>query len=129
MSAVPSPVNVTEALAMVRGGLGYLVAADAAELPAGVQAQCMRGFEQFDAMGTAARAQVMGAFTATQGYVADGDYSAKMWLFHRTRVSRGCRGRACGLGPAGRCASAGGGGDGRGADLGVVGAEHLRLVR
>ena len=68
-------------MAMVRAGLGFLVAADAAELPGEVQAQCLQGFEEFDAMSTAARAQVMGAFTATQGYVADGDYSPKMWLF------------------------------------------------
>jgi hypothetical protein len=58
----PSISSVTEALAMVRGGLGYLVAADAAELPAGVQAQCLRGFEQFDAMSTAARAQMLASF-------------------------------------------------------------------
>ena len=90
MTESPSISSVTEAMAMVRAGLGFLVAADAAELPGEVQAQCLQGFEEFDAMSTAARAQVMGAFTATQGYVADGDYSPKMWLFHRTRVTRGC---------------------------------------
>ena len=43
VSAVPSPATVTEALAMVRAGLGFLVAADAAELPGEVQAQCLAG--------------------------------------------------------------------------------------
>ena len=77
VSAVPSPVSVTEALAMVRAGLEFVVAADAAELPGEVQARCLRDLEDFDAMSTAARARVMAAFAAAQGYLADGDYSAK----------------------------------------------------
>jgi hypothetical protein len=38
---------------------------------------------------TAARATVLGAFTAAQGYGADGDYSARFWLIHRTRITLG----------------------------------------
>ena len=75
---------------MVRAGLGFLVAADAAELPGEVQAQCLAGFEDFDAMSTAARAQMLAAFGSARGYLADGAYSPRMWLFHRTRVTRGC---------------------------------------
>ena len=41
------------------------------------------------AVQTAARAKVLGAFTAAQGYTADGDYSARSWLIHRTRITRG----------------------------------------
>ena len=89
VSAVSSPVNVTEALAMVRSGLGYLVAADATGLPGEVQARCLQDFEGDDAMLTAARAQILGAFASAQGHLADGDYSPKMWLFHRTRVTKG----------------------------------------
>ena len=89
VSAVSSPVNVTEALAMVRSGLGYLVAADATGLPGEVQARCLQDFERDDAMLTAARAQILGAFANARGYCADGDYSPKMWLFHRTRVTKG----------------------------------------
>ena len=89
VSAVSSPVNVTEALAMVRSGLGYLVAADATGLPGEVQARCLQDFERDDAMLTAARAQILGAFASAQGHLADGDYSPKMWLFHRTRVTKG----------------------------------------
>ena len=90
VSAVRSPVSVAEALAMVRCGLGFLAGADAAGLPGEVQAQCLEGLEQFDAMSTAARARMLGAFANAQGYLADGAYSAKMWLFHRTRVTKGC---------------------------------------
>ena len=89
VSAVPSPVNVSEALAMVRAGLGFLAAADATELPCEVQARCLQGFEQFDAMSTAGRAQMLAAFANAGGYCADGDYSPKMWLFHRT-MSTAC---------------------------------------
>ena len=74
---------------MVRCGLGFLAGTDAAGLPGEVQAQCLEGLEQFDAMSTAARARMLGAFANAQGYLADGAYSAKMWLFHRTRVTKG----------------------------------------
>ncbi len=90
MSAVPSPVDVTEAMAMVHAGLGFLAAADAAGLPCEVQARCLHGFERADAMSTAGRARMLAAFAGARGYCADGDYSAKMWLFHRTRVTKGC---------------------------------------
>ena len=41
---------------MVRAGLGYLAAADAAQLPAATQAECLRELEQDAAVLTAARA-------------------------------------------------------------------------
>ena len=41
---------------MVRAGLGYLAAADAAQLPAAVQAEALAELEQHDAMAAAARA-------------------------------------------------------------------------
>jgi hypothetical protein len=74
---------------MVRAGLGYLAAADAAQLPAAVQAECLRELEQHDAMATAARAGFLAAFTAGQGPAGDGDYSAVSWLIHRTGITRG----------------------------------------
>ena len=40
---------------MVRAGLGYLAAADAAQLPAATQAECLRELEQHDAAATADR--------------------------------------------------------------------------
>ena len=43
---VTAPANAREALDMVRAGLGYLAAADAAQLPAATQAGCLRELEQ-----------------------------------------------------------------------------------
>ena len=74
---------------MVRAGLGYLAAADAAQLSAATQAECLRELEQTDAIATAARAAFLAGFTAGQGYADDADYSAVSWLMHRTGITRG----------------------------------------
>jgi hypothetical protein len=71
-----APADAREALDMVRAGLGYLAAADAAQLPAATQAECLRELEQDAAVLTAARAWMLAAFTAGQGPAGDGDYSA-----------------------------------------------------
>ena len=84
-----APVNAREALDMVRAGLGYLAAADPAQLPAVTQAEVLRELEQHDAMATAARAGFLAAFTAGQGPAGDGDYSAVSWLIHRTGITKG----------------------------------------
>jgi hypothetical protein len=84
-----APASAREALDMVRAGLGYLAAADAAQLPAATQAECLRELEQHDAMATAARAAFLATFTAGQGPAGDGDYSAVSWLIHRTGITRG----------------------------------------
>ena len=86
---VTAPANAREALDMVRAGLGYLAAADAAQLPAVTQAECLRELEQDAAVLTAARAWMLAAFTAGQGPAGDGDYSAVSWLIHRTGITRG----------------------------------------
>ena len=41
-----APACASEAMDMVRAGLSYLAAADAAQLPAATQAECLRGLEQ-----------------------------------------------------------------------------------
>ena len=74
-----APACAREALDMVRAGLGYLAAADAARLPAATLAECLAGLEQTDAMATAGRAGFLAAFTAGQGHAGDGDYSAVSW--------------------------------------------------
>src|SRR5438876_1291958 len=74
---------------MARAALGYLAAADAAQLPAATQAQVLRELEQTDAMAAAARAGFLAAFTAGAGPAGDGDYSAVSWLIHRTGITRG----------------------------------------
>src|SRR5207245_10040139 len=48
-----------------------------------------RRLEQADAMATAARASILAAFTAGQGYSADADYSPRAWLINKTRVTNG----------------------------------------
>ena len=84
-----APANAREALDMVRAGLGYLAAADAAQLPAATQAGCLRELERDAAVLTAARAWILASFTAGQGYAEDADYSAVSWLIHRTGITRG----------------------------------------
>src|SRR5580692_12326821 len=74
---------------MVRAGLGYLATADATQLAAATQAECLRELEQADAVATAARAAVLAGFTAGQGYAGDAEYSAVSWLIHRTGITRG----------------------------------------
>jgi hypothetical protein len=89
MGSAPVFASVGEALDMVRAGLGYLAAADAAQLSAETQAECLRGLEQTDAIATAARASFLSAFIAGHGYSADADYSARAWLMHQTGITRG----------------------------------------
>jgi hypothetical protein len=89
VSTVAAPVNASEALEMVRAGMGFLAAADATAMPAAVQAQCLQVLEEVDSVETVARASVLRAFGAGQGYCGDGEFSAKTWLVHRTRTSRG----------------------------------------
>lgn len=74
---------------MVLDGLGYLAALDPTSLAAEAQAKCLQALEQRDAISTAARARILAAFTAGQGYSADGDYSPTSWLIHRTKVTKG----------------------------------------
>jgi uncharacterized protein DUF222 len=89
MSTAPAFASVSEAMDMARAALGYLAAADATQLPAETQAECLRGLERTDAINTAARAWFLSAFTAGKGYSADADYSARAWLMHKTGITRG----------------------------------------
>jgi len=87
-ASAPAFASVGEAMEMARAALGYLAAADAAQLADEAQAACLRGLEQTDAIATAARASFLSAFTAGQGYSADADYSARAWLMHRAGITR-----------------------------------------
>ncbi len=84
-----APASASEAIEMMHAGLGWLAAADAAALGAQTQARCLRALEQAAAAVTAARASVLAAFTAGQGYCADADYSPRAWLMHKTGITRG----------------------------------------
>jgi len=89
VGTAPVFASADEALDMVLAGLGYLAAADATQLGAEAQARCLKAFEQADAIGTAARASFLAAFTAGQGYAGDAEYSAVSWLIHQTGITRG----------------------------------------
>src|SRR5689334_7237520 len=91
MSTATAPVfaSAAEAMAMVHAGLAYIATADATAMSAAERARCLREMEQADAVATAARTSVLGAFAAGQDYADDGDYSACSWLIHRTQVTKG----------------------------------------
>jgi hypothetical protein len=89
VGAAPAFASAGEALDMVRAGLGYLAAADATQLAAATQAECLRELEQADAVATAARASILAGFTAGQGYAGDAACSARAWLIHQTRITPG----------------------------------------
>jgi hypothetical protein len=89
VGTVTAPASAGEALDMVRAGLGYLAAADAAQLPIATQAECLKGLERAGSVLTAARAFMLAGFTAGQGYADDADYSAVSWLIHRTGITKG----------------------------------------
>ena len=84
-----APASARQALDIVRAGLAYLAAADATQLSAATQTECLRELEQADAVLTAVRAFVLAGFTASQGYADDADYSARSWLIHKTHITHG----------------------------------------
>ena len=89
MQTLPDPASAAEAMDQVLSGLRRLAAVDPTALAVQVQAECLQGFEQAEAISTAARAWYLAAFKAGQGYSADADYSPTSWLIHRTRVTKG----------------------------------------
>jgi len=89
MGTAPVFASVGEAMDMVRAGLAFVAAADAAELTTEEQAETLRALERANSVATAARTSVLGAFTAGKGYSADADYSPRAWLMHQTGITRG----------------------------------------
>jgi hypothetical protein len=61
--APPTFASVSEAMEMARAALGYLAAADATQLAAQTEAECLQTLEQTDAISTAARTSFLSAFT------------------------------------------------------------------
>src|ERR1041385_6062517 len=89
MGAAPAFTSVSEAMDMVQAGLSYLAAADAAQLPAATQAECLRRLERRDAIATAARAFVRAGLPPGQAYADDADSSAVASPIHQTGIARG----------------------------------------
>jgi hypothetical protein len=92
VSTAPAFTSETDALQMLESALSYLTAADPTQMPTVLQAQALTTLERADARTTAARAAILAAFTATQGYRDDADYSPASWLIHRTRVTKATAG-------------------------------------
>jgi Domain of unknown function (DUF222) len=89
MTQTPVFSSAAEAADLARAGLRYLAAADPTQLTASEQAECLHDLERITAVTTAARANVLGGFTAGQGYCEDADYSPRSWLIHKTRITKG----------------------------------------
>src|ERR1035441_6088500 len=89
MTQTPVFSSAAEAADLARAGLRYLAAADPTQLTASEQAECLHDLERITAVTTAARANVLGGFTAGQGYCEDADYSPRSWLIHQTRITPG----------------------------------------
>ncbi len=89
MTHSAEPASTAEALQMLSSAMGYLAAADPTAMSAQAQADCLLALERLDAVEAAARAWILGAFTAGRGYSADADYSPTSWLIHRTRITKG----------------------------------------
>jgi hypothetical protein len=96
VDTAPAFTSETDALQMLDSALGYLTAADPAQMPAAIQARCLIALERAEARITAARAAVLAAFNAARGYREDGDYSARSWLMNHTRVTKATAGEHAG---------------------------------
>jgi len=86
-TAAAVPADAREAMAMVHAGFAFLARADATAMTGPERAQTLRAMEQADAVATAARTRVLGAFAAGQDYADDGAYNAYSWLKHQTQVT------------------------------------------
>ena len=84
-----APANAREALDMVRAGLGYLAAADAAQLPAATQAEGLANWSRPTRWRRRPGRSCWPRSPPGRGLAGDGDYSAVSWLIHRTGITRG----------------------------------------
>jgi hypothetical protein len=96
MSTAAVPASASEALRMLHCGLsllqsaaGFLAVEGVADLPADALAEGLRALESADAVGAAVRGLFLEAFDAQDGPVADGQRTARTWLVHSTRVTKG----------------------------------------
>jgi Domain of unknown function (DUF222) len=88
VSTVTAPASTGEALEMLGCAMGFLAGVDATQMPAGALAEALHALEQADATGAAARGQLLAAFDATDGHLADGQRTTRAWLVHGLRVTK-----------------------------------------
>jgi Domain of unknown function (DUF222)/HNH endonuclease len=91
-----APSSASEAVRVALASLSWLARAEAAAVPVPVLADCLRGLEQVLAVHTAARARILGGFTAQHGYEDDGQGSPRTWLTWQTRITRPAASAAAG---------------------------------
>jgi hypothetical protein len=96
LDSAGQPASAVEAIAAVTAGLGFLARADAASMGSAAQAECLKALEAAEAVHTAARVNVLAAFSAGVGYEDDGCGSTRAWLMWQTRVTRGAAAGAFG---------------------------------
>ena len=87
--ASPGFGSVSEALEAAMSGMRYLAESDAAQLPATVTGDVLRGLEKLDAVEAVARGRLLWVFDADRGYTADGYGGVKNWVRYGTKVTKG----------------------------------------
>ena len=82
-------IDPAQALAYLSAGLDFLAHADAAQWPAGMQADCLRALAVAESRLTAAHASVLAAFSVPGGGLnGDGHRSPRMWLTWQAQATR-----------------------------------------
>src|SRR5579875_1895361 len=81
------PGNTAEALALLHTALDHLTACGPSSLPAATQAEALISLERASARQIAARTRILGAFSASRGFEADGQFGAGNWLRAFTGVT------------------------------------------
>ena len=76
-------------LSLLQSAAAFLAVEGAADLPADTLAEGLRALESANAVGAAVRGLFLEAFDAQDGPVADGQRTARTWLVHSTRVTKG----------------------------------------
>ncbi|MBC6463011.1 HNH endonuclease signature motif containing protein [Actinomadura sp. HBU206391] len=83
----PSPSCAAEALAMAEAAFDFLNAEDVLSLPVAALAELLKHWARVTAKGTAAHAELVGAFHTGSGPQADGQRSVGAWLSWFTRCT------------------------------------------
>jgi hypothetical protein len=89
VSTGTAPASPAEVLETMESLAGVLAEMEAAELPAAALGECLAGMERVDAVLAAARGQVLAAFDAKDGHLADGQRTLRAWTVNVLRVTRG----------------------------------------
>ncbi|MBV9381751.1 MAG: DUF222 domain-containing protein [Streptosporangiaceae bacterium] len=95
-SAQRIPASAAEALGMLDAALDYLNTAESAGLSPAAQADALAALGRAQSKQIAAHAAILGAFTASSGYEADGHGGPVPWLMQVTRVTKGAARGAAG---------------------------------